>query len=210
MGAQHIGQARQFVRAIDRAGWIAGRVEHQPFRARRNHRRQLFRCDLKARPACQQDGRRPGQAHHIGIRHPARRGHDDLIPRIAGHGQRVPDHGLPTGTNADLIRRDGDAIIARELGANRSFQFRDTVHRRIACVTRCHGFFHSVENMRGRGKIWLARRQTNHIAPGRAQIARRLRHRHGRGRGDGLNGVRERLFHSPALTLQIGERYELA
>ena len=115
---QDVGHFLQFVARIGGTARIGGRVEDEPFGARRD--RLLEASGLKLETMLgggRHENRLAARQHHdIGIAHPIGRRDDDLVARIDGRHQRIEQHLLAAGADRDLRWLVVEAVLALELG----------------------------------------------------------------------------------------------
>ena len=114
---QHFDERLQLGTRVSGAGRVRRRVQDQPFGFRRDRLVERLRLELEAALELGRDAHRSaaGQQHHVRIAHPERRRHDDLVARIERHGQRVVDHLLAAGADADLRSLVLELVLALEL-----------------------------------------------------------------------------------------------
>jgi hypothetical protein len=147
--------------------------------------------------AFHEDRRAAAQAHHLRVRHPVGRRHDDLVARVQGGEQGVVDHLLAAGGHDGLRRLVVEAVLALELAGDGLAQGHDAGDRRVlglAPADRRDGGFLDVV---GGVEIRLADGKADHVPPLGFQIPRFLRDDDGCRRLDAGKGVRQKAHGNP-------------
>ena len=191
---QHVGQRLELGARVGGAGRVRRRIEDQPLRFWRDRAVERLRLHLEAvfHPGVDRHGRPAGECHHFRIADPIGRRDHDLVARIERRHQRVVEHLLAAGADADLRGLVVEAVLTLELGDDRRLEFRDAVDigvfRRAPALDRLdRGRLDVV----GRVEIRLAGAEPDHVTTRRFERARLVRHRDGGGGLDALERVRE-------------------
>ena len=191
MRADDIGQRAQFGGAVAHAGGVGGRVDDHPAGARGDGGGKTVRCHLQTigKTAGDIDRGAAGDLDNAGKADPIGGRDHHLVTFLDRGHQRVEQHLLATGTDRDIFRREGDAVLTFEFADDGGFQFGDAVNLCIAGMAVADGAHGGITDMRRGGKIGLAGGKADDIAPGGAQVERQRRDRHGGRRRNAVHPV---------------------
>ena len=111
---QHVGQRAPFGARVRGAGRVAGRVDEQQARLRRDRRFELARRHLVALRgrAVRRDGQAVREQHHVRVAHPVRRRDHGLVARIEHRHAEVVDSLLGARAHENLVALVRDLIVA--------------------------------------------------------------------------------------------------
>ena len=175
-------QFRQFPLAVHRTRRIRRRVEDHPFRRGSDGGSELLRGEQEpvGFRAVDDDGCSAVDGHHVGVRHPVRRGHDHLGALLHRRHQRQEDDLLGTTADGDLVVRELDPGPVEHPLRDRVPQCGNTVDGGVLGETgfhRCDGCRLDVVR---RVEIGLSDRQVEDLPPRRPELANPLRSCHTR------------------------------
>ena len=184
MAHQHVGQRLHLVARIGGARRVRGRVQHQPFGARRDRALEILRLQLERLFQRRRHEHRLAAVdqHHLGIADPIGRGDDHLVALVQGGEEGVVEDLLAAGADDRVGRLVVEPVLALELGGDRLAQRRNAEHRRIFRLAAADRRDRRLLDVVGRVEVGLADRQRNDVASLGFEIARLLRHRDRRGR----------------------------
>ena len=130
----NVAERFDFFGRINAAGRIAGRIQDEQSRVRRDGRAQLLRCDLEFGLVGRLQNHRLGarQLDHFRIAQPIRRGNDDFITRFARGQNDVVAGMLSAAAHDDLRRLVRQAVLALEFIGDGLAQFGNAAAR--ACI----------------------------------------------------------------------------
>ena len=133
MSCEHRAECHQLGARVGRTGRIAGAVEDQEPRARRDRGGELRRRDLETllRARKYRNRRAVGEQHHVRVGHPVRRRDDHLVARVEQGAAEVEDRLLGAARDQDLVALVLEAIVAAELADDRVLQLVRAVDIRV-------------------------------------------------------------------------------
>ena len=155
---EHVGKRTPLGARVRGAGRIAGGVDEQQARLRRDRRLQLPRHELVAL-RCGADGRHGqavGQQHHVGVAHPVWCGNDGFITRVEHGHAEVVDSLLGARAHQNLVALVADLIVALELRDDRVLELDDAVDVRVTREAFADRLDTRVGNVRGRIEVRFA------------------------------------------------------
>ena len=132
-----------------------------------------------------EDGHPPGQRDRLGVGGPEGSEDDDLVARVAQHGEGVRNGLLATVRHQHLLRRHREMGIAQGLGGQGLAEGRDPARRGVAVVGRVTAGLHGgLDDVRRRREVGLAGAEADHMLTCGLQRLRLGVHSQGGGRGD--------------------------
>ena len=178
---QHFAERTQFGARVRGTGRVAGRVQQQQARLRRDRRFELAGRDLVTLRGggIRRDRQAIGEHDHVRIGHPVRRRDHGLVARIEQGHAEVVDRLLRAGGDQDLRAVVGQSVVPLELRDDRVLEFRDPAHIRIAREAGAHGGDAGIGDMHRRIEIRLTRAKADDV------LALGLQFRGARGDGEG-------------------------
>ena len=180
-----IENGRELITRIHGAGGIAGRIEHQPLRARRRGGRQLGGRHFQVVRFVTEDRHRhrPRQFHHLVVARPRRRRNQHLVTGAKAAHTGVVQRLLRTRRHHHF--RGGDRRSRRQqpigISSDRFTQRQNALGRRVAGRPRFHGGGGSVPDERRRVEIGLAGAKIDNGLAGRLERPRLRGHGQRRG-----------------------------
>ena len=165
-------------RGVSRARRVRRRVQHHPFRLRRDRFGELLRRDAKPvrLRRLNDHRRRAAKLHDLRIADPIGRGDHHLVARVQRRHERVEDDRLAAGRDQRLRGLVVEPVLAFELLADRLAEFGNALDRGVARLVALDRAERRLLDVVGRREVGLARAKPDDVAPGRDQIARLLRH----------------------------------
>ena len=148
------------------AGRIAGRVDDDQPRLRRDAGKQFVGTEGKTVLLAQDDRHRFGTGvldHRAVDREAGVRIHD-LGPRFAEHQHRKEHRRLAAGHDDDAGRRHGDVVTLMQVRRHRLAQRQDAVGRRVAVMAVLKGFDCGFDDVRGRLEVRLTNAERDDVA----------------------------------------------
>ena len=131
------------------------------------------------------DGHAARQRDRLGVGRPEGGEHDDLVARVAQHGEGIRNGLLAAVGDQHLLRRHREVGIAQGLGGQRLAQGRDPARRGVPVVGRiAAGLDGGLDDVRRCREVGLARPESDHMLAGRLQRLGFGVHGQGGRRGD--------------------------
>ncbi|GBC91122.1 hypothetical protein HRbin14_01880 [bacterium HR14] len=152
---------------VDRACWVARRVENNRLRARRNGSAQgvVGRQKVMALVRRHEHGHTAHQAHLLWIRDPARRRDNHLVAGVYQCHQRIEDGVLRAAGDHNLAGVVAELVFAPELRADGFPQGHNTGRGRVFRVARVDSGNRARFGELRRIKVGFARGEAQHIDP---------------------------------------------
>jgi hypothetical protein len=191
---EHLGQRGQFPGGVDGAGRVAGRVEQQHLRARRERGAQRVGAQLEAASLLAGHVHDPAlaQRDHRLVADPRGRGQDHLGVRIDEREQRQREALLRAAGHDHLAGGVGHARALGKRLRGRRAQLGQSAAGGVVHGALRHEVLRSADRLGRRGEIRLAGAQADHVHARLLQLGHLRRQRQGGGSGDGL-GARRKL-----------------
>ena len=178
-----VAERFDFIGRVNAAGRVAGRIENEQARARRDGGAELhgrdFEFGLVARGKNDRRGAR--ELHHLRIAQPVRRGDDDFVAFGASGENDVVAGMFAAAGDDDLTWLVGEAVIAREFIGDGLAQFRNAARGRVFGETIGECFGAGVFDVLRRVEVRLTGAEADDILAGGFH-----------GFGLGINGERKR------------------
>ena len=184
----------QLLGRVDAARRVGRRAHEEDLRARCARGLELLDGHLVVLVGAREhlDGGRAGELDDLGVGGPVRGRQDRLVAGAQQGGERL-EHGLLAAVGDDDVC-GGDLVagVAQGLGGDGFTQRgqagggRVAVHRGVA-----RGLHGGLDNVVGRGEVGLAGTEADHRATGGLEGLGLRVHGQGRGRGDGVETIRD-------------------
>ena len=179
---------------VDAARRVGGRAHEQHLRARGARGLELFDAHLVVLVGAREhlDGGRAGELDDLGVCGPVRGRQDRLVAGAQQRGECLEDGLLTTVGDDDVGGRDLVAGVAQGLFCDGLAQRREAsggrvaVHRGVARGLDC-----GLDNVVGRGEVGFAGAEADHRPAGGLEGLSLRIHGQGRGRGDGVETIRD-------------------
>jgi hypothetical protein len=205
---EHIRERTPFGARVRGAGRIAGTVDQQQARLRRDGGFELARRELVARGgrAVGRDGQAVREQDHVRVADPERRRDHGLVARIENGHAEVVDSLLRARAHEDLVALVGDRVVLLELLDDRVLELDDAVDGGITREAVADRFDTDIGDVLRCVEIGLAGAEADDV------LAFRLQFRGARGDGesgrglDALNAAAERIGHDWTLVEKVGKK----